>query len=228
MGNWQISIGLMLAGLFIPLTVGCSRPGPTTVVDDLGPTAQEERLANFDGQLGKIHDESTAKTALTTLADYVEGSPEATGPGASSVKLFSANLIDKLAQLEVKSRQMIAGGVKASDVNAEEGVITIDKVTKSLNQAKDPSIPEIQSSSVEFLQAGIRSELPNIAPSAAQNGPGASSAGDPAKTNIITPIEALVIGYVAGSGDDGSAGPGANKNSIQGQKVTTFIDQIIE
>jgi hypothetical protein len=226
---------LFLCFLFIivlPLVSSCGKgvSRPETQIGIIEQTAREARLEKFDTQLAAIKDESTAKTAITTFADYVEGEPSGLGASASSVRILSVGLIDRLAKIEVTSRQRILGNAKATSVSSEEGLITIDKLTEAINAAKDPAAPEIKKDDVEFIQAGVRSELPHIVAGSSTNGESVQmlSTNDttPTSTNVITPIEALVIGYAIATGDDGSAEPGTYKNNLPQEKVETFIDKI--
>ena len=204
----------LMMGLVIPMLAGCGNQAqlPQSQAAVVDTSVRDARLAQFDEQLGNISNENTAKTAITTFANYVEGDP-ANGVSTSSLRIFSVSLIDRLAKLEVEARKNIQGGVSASAATSAEGTITIDKVTEAVNSAKDPSVLEIKASDVEFIQAGIRSELPNITP---------------APSEVVTPVEAMVIGYVMASGDDGSSAPGAHKDEMPDSKVNTFIDNVLE
>lgn len=230
--------------LMAPLILAAScgkQQVPETKVDIIGTTPEQlERLETFDTQLSNIKDEGTAKTAITTFADYVEG-PASSGAAASSVRIFSTSRIDQLAKLEAKGRQKLAkGGVSASSVGTEEGLTTIEKVSETLNLVKDSSIPDISPDEVQSIQNAVRSELPNIypksSPLAEGDSPQTLSAEEgnipepqPAPpTNVITPIEAMVIGYVLVSGDNGSAGPGAYKDKLPPEKVETFLNGALQ
>jgi hypothetical protein len=227
---------LLLLALFIafcvPLIAGCGNQNvaPQTEVAIVDQNTREARLGKFDNQLADIKDEDSAKVAINTFANYVEGEA-ANSVSASSVRVFSVDRIDRLAKLELAARRNILSGMKASDTASAEGVISLDQVAAALNTAKDPSLPEIKKEDVEFIQAGIRSELPNIAPTSADNTVSVQSLSgteQSAPSNVITPTEALVIGYVVASGDDGSAGPGSCREKLPQDQVNTFLDKVTE
>lgn len=222
-----VFLGMLLC-LYVPLLANCGQT-PQANVEVVEMTAREERMQDFNNQLTNVSDESSATTAITSFAGYVEGCSASGEVSASAVRLFSTDTISQLAKLEVKTRQAMVEGISAAAAESE-GLITVDKVTEAANSAKDSTVTGISSDEIAFIQAGVRSELPGIVP--AESSSGASASGVHASGNsayeVVTPIEALVIGYVLASGDDGSADPGANQDKITADKVGSYVEKIVE
>ena len=207
-------------------TIGCGQhhQGPVTEVEVVKQTAKDARLEKFDKQLAEIHDEASAATAITTFADYVEGD----GPKAASVRIFSTSLIGRLAKLEVTARRNIVAGVVAASVAEQQGVVTLTKVAAALNSAKDPSWSDVSKADIEYISSGVRSEIPHITPELPTWEGEVAGASVNDKSDIITPTEALVIGYVLASGDDGDAEPGSKASELQNDKVQIFVNEVID
>ncbi len=221
-----VFLGMLLC-FYVPLLANCGQ-APQAQVEVVEMTAREERMQDFNNQLTNISDESSATTAITSFAGYVEGTSTTGEVSVSAVRIFSNDTISQLAKLEVRTRQAMAGGISATAAETE-GLITVDKVTEAANLAKDSTVSSISSDDIAFIQAGVRSELPGIVPidsnaELSASGVHASSAS----AGVVTPIESLVIGYVLASGDNGSADPGANQDKITADKVGLYIDKIVE
>ena len=210
-------IAVLSLGVFMVAVASCGQ-APQSQVEVVELSARDERMQDFNNQLTNISDEASAANAINSFANYVEGTSGASGLSANSVQMFSTDTVSRLAKLEMKTRQSMACGISAAAAE-EEGLITVDRVTGAVNEAKDSSVRSISTEEVQFIQAGIRSELPGIIP---------STAGANLSSGIVTPIESLVIGYVLASGDDGSADPGGKKDLIPGEKVNTYVEKVIE
>ncbi|MFA5840187.1 MAG: hypothetical protein WC890_06000 [Candidatus Margulisiibacteriota bacterium] len=221
-----VFLGMILC-LYVPLLANCGQ-APQAKVEVVEMTAREERMQDFNNQLTNISDESSAATAITSFADYVEGTSATGEVSVSAVRIFSNDTISQLAKLEVRTRQVMAGGISATAAESE-GLITVDKVTEAANLAKDSSVTNISSDEIAFIQAGVRSELPGIVPTDSNAEISASGVhASSVSAGVVTPIEALVIGYVMASGDDGSADPGENQEKVTNDKVGTYVENIIE
>jgi hypothetical protein len=229
MVNKQGILFCLLLAWLLPFMANCGQTPPTKVeVIDLG--AREERLENFNNQLANISDESSAQAAITSFAEYVEGEPAAGENNPNAMRAFSVDTISRLARLEITGRQKLLGGMSIAAADSD-GIISLEKFTDAANAVKDASVPTISSGEVELIQAGIRSDLPNLAPGTTSP-EGTTGPDDPPKNHrpveAMTPLEALVVGYVMASGDDGSAGPGANKGNLPEEKISQFIEKVTE
>jgi hypothetical protein len=174
---------------------------------------KNEKLAKFNQDLGNITDESTAEKTIVEFADYVNSRAQINCNYKSnkSISTMSSKIISKLAEIESKKRIAKSKGLSVKEAGPE---ITPKKVAESMNALINQGTQEaVNEQGVSIIQTEIRKELPNLAID---------------NSNQMTPLEAMVIGYVMYSNDDGCATPESVALNVDQEKTEEFMEKIIE
>jgi hypothetical protein len=174
---------------------------------------KDQRLTRFNDQLGAISDEASAEKAFDEFSSYVNTrvNKESSYGKQAGLSIQTNGLKMRLAEIEAAKRSSRLSGLSAGQVGPS---IDAKKIAGTINSLADGATEEtVSCEGIEIIQHEVRKDLPNIA---ADN------------STQMTPMEALVIGYVMYSGDDGSAAAGTVQLDIPQDKVEKFMEKIIE
>lgn len=184
-------------------------------VSDSIPKTESKTVITFDKKLAEIEDQNSAEEAVSFFADYAlsnqvdrtyipktnDGSTDKradlsfkkqSGLDIDVVKLF-ATIETKVR--DVDGNQLIPLSFKLQEMEDDQSLISITKLTTIVNQLK--MVDEgygFSESDIRNNQHIIRENIPHLAST---------------DSELMTPLEASVIMYYIMTGDDGSASQGS-------------------
>jgi len=210
MKRWFV---LMLVSGFVFAISGC---GGNKVESPLLVKAENPQLTKFDQELGEIEDSATAEKAVNTFVDYVDSriDKKSHGPSAQSVRAFmGGDLIKQIAKEELLARQGQAVMVYSEEGEEEfiKPPIDAGAVTDNINDLAREEGIWISDKTVDTARAVVEGSLPNL---------------NPEKSEELTPLGAMVLGYAIASQDDGSTEPGSV--GLSTDKVGTYVENITQ
>ena len=203
---------LFVCTLIMIFAGGCGQTGSTgNVSDNSYPVKVDNpQVSAFNTQLGAISDEASAENTVNAFVGYVDSKLDKSASSSTSsfAALIKPETIKGLAMQENINR-----GASVSDTSNGNKAVLIDigKITDSINRLGSMEGVKVTDAMITKVRLAVETSLPNINP----NG-----------KFLMTPMEASVIGYVAVSGDDGTAKAGSVK--IPEDKMNQFVEMLLK
>ncbi|MFA4858603.1 MAG: hypothetical protein WC901_08005 [Candidatus Margulisiibacteriota bacterium] len=172
---------------------------------------KDERLSEFNDAFGKVSNEASAQAALGIFVEYVNSrvKTDATiSARGNDAPFVSDDLIAKIAQKQASAMALAARGGDSSQVG-----ISARKIAQTINSLTVEGQAAVPEEVVQEIDARVREALPNLAKN---------------DSSLMQPIEAVVVGYVIHTGDDGGAGPSSVQVSASSEQVEQFVEKVIE
>lgn len=210
---------LMFFLMFAIMTIayGCAKVANTAndIAASILPVKADNPVVNeFNKQLGEIKDEPTAEKAVNSFFNYVGSRIDKKTAGVTAQylqTLIKPALIKDIAKQELAVRIGNISILSTGNDTEEKPLIDIGTITDNLNElGKDEGI-KTDDESIVKAKIAVEESLPNL---------------NQEKRSTMTPLEAMVIGYSAVSGDNGTAPPDSVKLPVD--KVNTFIENITQ
>lgn len=176
------------------------------VIDEI---PKDERLNTFNDALGNVTDEASARTAVELFVDYVDSRliEDAVSARGAAREILSSDLIDRIAKKQVEAAKAEARGEKVSLIGKAP-----QEIAQNINSLVTADQVGVSEELVSDVQSEVRKELPNLASDDNEN---------------MQPIEAMVVGYVIYSGDDGGAGPASVDLGASNDQIQQYVENIL-
>ncbi|MBG90577.1 MAG: hypothetical protein CL521_02045 [Actinobacteria bacterium] len=186
-------------GVVIALALqGCSNPSlisQGTILSDPVPVSNPI-TSEFNALLSDIDSPESAEKSIDYFIDYMDSRfkyspPASDAPQTQSVpqdqlrQLFSDTELAQMAKIEYSLRQ--------SDLSAQESqtLLSIEQVSTQLSHHPQNQMGDFSTEDLRKLQGQIRQSIPNLA--------------SPHSGDKMSPLEGMVLSWVAITHDDGSA-----------------------
>ena len=178
------------------------------IIDEI---PKDQRLNEFNEALGVVTDEVSATSAVEMFVDYVDSrlikNDEVQARGNGN-EILSDELISSIARKQAQVNNVMARGESVSLIG-----ITPENVSENINSLVNEDQSGVSEELVADVQSEVRKELPNLASDENEN---------------MKPIEALVVGYVIYSGDDGGAGEASVDLGASNEQIQQYVENILE
>jgi hypothetical protein len=204
----KIAVFCLLLSLFLP-ALGC---GSSTQQKNDTARANNPAIREFNQQLGEIKDQPSAEKAVNTFVGYVDSRLNKGATAQSLRALMTDYLVSAVARQELLTRQgKPVTDLSANDPQAVKPPIDIGTVTDKVNELGTSEGIRVDDETVQTVKTAVESAIPNLNPEGKAE---------------MTPLNALVLGYAIGSGDDGSAKEDSLK--IPADKMSAFVETVTQ
>jgi hypothetical protein len=218
MGKWGKIEFFCLALLVTFYISGCGnvQKGETVNFNHPLPVKNDSPQVNqFNQQLGGIKDLPTAEKAVNSFIDYADSRIEkpAGALHAQSLRaLMTDTLVEKVARRELLARSISLPQAQAgSEETIPEPLLDIGAITDTVNNLGSDQGVRVDDATVRSAKEAVEANLPNL---------------NPAQSDQMTPLNAMVVGYALASGDDGSAAESSVKVPLD--KAASFVDTVTQ
>ena len=205
-------IAITTVGIF-----GCGRspmansnttsPGKTDTI-----IPESNQVQQFNNQLGEINDQKSAEKAVNSFISYADTRVKKYSNGITTQSLrslVSDSLIKKIAQREAAIRN--SGTISTLSEGGGSTAVPIDvgTITDSINETwKDKGV-RITDDIIQQGKDAIEAVVPNL---------------NPEKDETMSPLNAMVIGYVMVTGDVGTAT--SESVEVQPEKLGSMFEKL--
>lgn len=213
----KISVYMLIIVVLGLITYGCGNQNNSVKAPQFIPVENQpksEQLIKFNAQVKQISGESSAAAAINTFTAYAQSRISGHSDYKKSGKVFalSGDILAKLARIEAHKRGFAVDNLSAAEANTE---INPTRIAETLNElSNEPENCIIVPSGIAAVQSEVRQQLPDIAADE--------------DSQEMTPLEAMVIGYVVCTGDDGSAQPESLNFNVDTEQVSGYMDKMVE
>lgn len=217
---------LIMAPVLVCLIFGCGKVKEEA--ESLLPSkADNPFVKEFDQQLAEIKDQPSAEKAVGTFVDYVDSRLIKDRVSAQSIRTFGGrDVVKELAAKELACRitSKIAA-LSATEYPSVEGEYTdvpedyvpqvmpmsVADVSIKINNVAKEEGQYVPPEAIEQVKQQADEKIPHLSPDGAA---------------FCTPLGALVTGYAAVSGDDGTKPAGSVE--IPTARVNEFVNSVME